>query len=96
MALESCPYGQQITYKSFCSGLGRRVKVRNHSEHRIVRWDRLDELGDNDYWLRFANRDYRPRMCDGCMRQGICDGGCREAAHLCGGDISSPDPCLAQ
>jgi len=72
------------------------VKVCNHSERRLVRWDHIDNLANNDYWLRFVNRDYRPRMCAGCMRQGICDGGCREAAHLCGGDICSPDPCFAQ
>ena len=36
---------------------------------------------------------YSPvRMCAGCEHESICDGGCREAAHVYGGDVSGPDP----
>jgi len=72
------------------------VRVCNHSEQRLCSVFNLDELEHNDYWNLFVTRDYRPQMCAGCKHGAICDGGCREAAHVYGGDVSGPDPCFCQ
>ena len=70
------------------------VRVCNHSEQRLCSVFKLEELESNDYWNLFVKRDYTPAMCIGCEHGNICDGGCREAAHVYGGDVSGPDPCL--
>lgn len=70
------------------------VRVCNHSEQRLCSVFNLEELEDNDYWNLFVRRDYIPTMCVDCEHNDICDGGCREAAHVYGGDVSGPDPCL--
>lgn len=70
------------------------VRTCNHSEHRICHVTAIDGLADDEYWQRFANRDYMPDMCDGCEHIDICDGGCREAAHIYSGSLTSPDPCF--
>lgn len=70
------------------------VRVCNHSEQRLCSVFNLDELASSNYWNLFAKREYQPRMCAGCEHESICDGGCREAAHVYGGDVMGPDPCL--
>ena len=70
------------------------VRVCNHSEQRLCSVFDIDVLEHNAYWNLFAARDYRPKMCAGCAHESICDGGCREAAHVYGGDVTGLDPCL--
>ena len=71
------------------------VKVCNHSPTRLCKWTELDSLEQNDYWQKFASRDYIPAMCKGCRYLGTkCDGGCREAAHVYFGNITDNDPCF--
>lgn len=68
------------------------LKVCNHSPIRICRYDELETLEQNEYWMQFRNRDYLPEMCKECNKKDKCDGGCREAAHVYYGEITSPDP----
>ncbi len=68
------------------------LKVCNHSPVRVCRYDELDTLAQNEYWVRFRNRDYLPEMCKGCDKKDRCDGGCREAAHVYYGSVSDADP----
>lgn len=68
------------------------LKVCNHSPVRVCRYDELNTLSQNEYWVRFRNRDYLPEMCKECNKKDKCDGGCREAAHVYYGEITSPDP----
>lgn len=68
------------------------LKVCNHSPIRICRYDELDTLSKNEYWMQFRNRDYLPEMCKDCDKKDRCDGGCREAAHVYYGEVTSPDP----
>jgi radical SAM protein with 4Fe4S-binding SPASM domain len=71
------------------------VRVCNHSPTRLVHVDQLDELKRHPYWQRFVRKDYLPAHCGGCAQIGACDGGCREAAHIVGGQPDSPDPVIA-
>ena len=68
------------------------LKVCNHSPVRICKYDELDTLTQNEYWVRFRNRDYLPAMCKDCDKTDRCDGGCREAAHVYSGAITDSDP----
>ena len=68
------------------------LKVCNHSPVRVCRYDELDSLAQNEYWVRFRNRDYLPEMCKDCDKKDRCDGGCREAAHVYYGSVSDADP----
>ena len=68
------------------------LKVCNHSPIRICRYDELETLEQNEYWMQFRNRDYLPEMCKDCDKQARCDGGCREAAHVYHGAITDSDP----
>lgn len=68
------------------------LKVCNHSPIRICRYDELDTLSRNEYWIRFRHRDYLPEMCKDCDKKDRCDGGCREAAHVYHGAITDSDP----
>ena len=70
------------------------VRVCNHSPVRLGHFRELEQLKQNPYWQRFAQKDYLPDNCIGCPSSCFCDGGCREAAHICGGSITSKDPCL--
>lgn len=70
------------------------VRVCNHSAQRLCSVFELDGLEHNEYWDLFVRRDYKPKMCAGCRHEAICDGGCREAAHVYGGNVAGPDPCF--
>jgi radical SAM protein with 4Fe4S-binding SPASM domain len=81
--------------KFFVIGPSGFVRVCNHSEKRlehVMNWRRLK---DNDYWKTFTMRNYLPPECGGCGLKLSCDGGCREAAHIAGGKVDSPDPLLS-
>ena len=68
------------------------LKVCNHSPIRICRYDELETLEQNEYWMQFRNRDYLPEMCKDCDKKSKCDGGCREAAHVLYGNTNDNDP----
>lgn len=68
------------------------IKVCNHSPVRICKYDEVEAIEKNEYWLKFKNQDYLPKMCKDCDKKNLCDGGCREAAHVYYGSISDKDP----
>lgn len=68
------------------------LKVCNHSPIRICRYDELETLEQNEYWMQFRNRDYLPETCKDCDKKSKCDGGCREAAHVLYGNTNDNDP----
>ena len=68
------------------------IKVCNHSPKRLCRYDEIENLSTDPYWLSFVNRDYLPEMCRSCDKNDICDGGCREAAHVYAGSVNGKDP----
>jgi radical SAM protein with 4Fe4S-binding SPASM domain len=70
------------------------VRVCNHSENRLVHWQEIDKLIDDSYWKRFTNKEFVPTSCKSCEKSSYCDGGCREAAHIIGGQLESLDPLL--
>jgi radical SAM protein with 4Fe4S-binding SPASM domain len=72
------------------------TRVCNHSPKRLVHFDRIEELKQDPYWKQFTMKDYLPSKCGACSLMGACDGGCREAAHIVGGCIDSPDPVLGE
>jgi len=72
------------------------IKVCNHSPSRVCRWNDIETIEENEYWQRFATRDYIPKSCNGCTHLQICDGGCREAAHVYSGAIDKNDPCMLE
>jgi radical SAM protein with 4Fe4S-binding SPASM domain len=71
------------------------VRVCNHSEHRLLHWRELDSVTEHPYWKRFTEKSFLPPSCLGCEHSFRCDGGCREAAHIVGGELESLDPLLA-
>ena len=79
----------------FVIGPDGYIRVCNHSEVKLVHFRDMDTLPDHPYWQRFVFKDYLPENCSRCPHMGTCDGGCREAAHICGGAVDSPDPLLA-
>ncbi|MBU1108755.1 MAG: radical SAM protein [Candidatus Riflebacteria bacterium] len=68
------------------------VRPCNHSPVNLGHYSALDQAIASDYWQTFKNRDYLPEMCNKCQHMLECDGGCREAAHIVGGALNSPDP----
>ncbi len=72
------------------------TRVCNHSQVRLEHWREIDKLKANPYWQRFTLKDYLPETCYACAMLGECDGGCREAAHIVGGSLCSPDPLLCR
>jgi radical SAM protein with 4Fe4S-binding SPASM domain len=72
------------------------IRACNHSPKRLGYIFDKELITDTDYWNLFANREYQtPDMCVGCADVSRCDCGCREAASICYGSISAPDPCMA-
>lgn len=70
------------------------VRVCNHSPVKLNHFREIDAVAKNPYWQKFVFKNYLPASCVTCSQMGDCDGGCREAAHICGGEIDSPDPLL--
>jgi pyrroloquinoline quinone biosynthesis protein E len=67
------------------------TRVCNHSPIRLVHVDKIADLKTNDYWRRFTQKQYLPPSCMDCDERHDCDGGCREAAHIVGGELTSLD-----
>ena len=78
----------------FVVGPSGYIRVCNHSTKRLEHVSEIEKLKMNPYWRRFTFKDYLPKQCGNCRDSIICDGGCREAAHISGGSIDSPDPLL--
>jgi radical SAM protein with 4Fe4S-binding SPASM domain len=72
------------------------TRVCNHSPVRLNHVDQLEQLKTNAYWKQFIQKDYLPQMCSSCHQNLQCDGGCREAAHILGNHLKSPDPALIE
>jgi len=68
------------------------IRVCNHSEIRLNHISDIENLKFNHYWKAFALKDYLPKECSNCKLITSCDGGCREASHICRGNIFSKDP----
>ncbi len=80
----------------FVVGPAGLVRVCNHSPVDLVHVSEIEKLKTDPYWRRFTQRDYLPKDCGGCALAAECDGGCREAAHVVGGAVDSPDPLMAE
>lgn len=70
------------------------VRVCNHSEVRLAHIDDYPLLKTDPYWTTFTQKRFMPPECGGCRKRFDCDAGCREAAHITGGSVDSPDPML--
>lgn len=80
----------------FVIGPSGFIRVCNHSEHRLVHFENYTQLKENKYWNTFLQKKFMPEECAGCRKRSDCDAGCREAAHITGGSLSSPDPLLRE
>ncbi len=69
-----------------------KVRPCNHSPIRTGDYKNIKTAIKTKYWQRFKKKDFLPEKCLGCYLSLQCDGGCREAAHIVGGKIDSPDP----
>lgn len=72
-----------------------RVRPCNHSPVHLGTWRDLPAAIATPYWQRFKTKQYLPASCRGCGQSIACDAGCREAAHITGGSLDSPDPLIA-
>ena len=71
------------------------IRVCNHSPKRVGHIFNETLITDIDYWRIFAEGTYEtPERCIGCKNSKQCDCGCREAANICYGSLSAPDPCI--
>lgn len=75
----------------FVIGPSGYTRVCNHSPVRLTHIDQISELKTQAYWKRFTQKQYLPPSCMDCDERHDCDGGCREAAHIVGGDLASLD-----
>lgn len=73
-----------------------RVRPCNHSPVHLGTWRDLPAAIATPYWQRFKTKQYLPASCRGCGHAIECDAGCREAAHIMGGSLDSPDPLLME
>jgi len=78
----------------FVIGPSGFVRVCNHSEKRLVHIDDWKDLKDDAYWKTFVMKRYMPGECSDCRLRMSCDAGCREAAHITGGEVFSLDPAV--
>lgn len=80
----------------FVIGPSGYFRVCNHSPVNLNHIDDVNNLKFNSYWQRFTQKQYLPANCNDCRQNIYCDGGCREAAHIIGADICSPDMLLTK
>jgi radical SAM protein with 4Fe4S-binding SPASM domain len=78
----------------FVVGPSGFIRVCNHSETRLAHIDDWETLKHDPYWKSFAMKRYMPDECADCRAKLGCDAGCREAAHITGGEITSLDPAV--
>ena len=75
----------------FVVGPNGWVRVCNHSPIQIAPFDQIASVKTHPYWRTFTQKQYLPKECSGCKHEAGCDGGCREAAHIVRGSVSSLD-----
>jgi radical SAM protein with 4Fe4S-binding SPASM domain len=80
----------------FVVGPEGNIRVCNHSPIRLEHISEIEKVKDNPYWKKFVFKEYLPGVCGACPEMFNCDGGCREAAHIVGGEIDSVDPVLRE
>ena len=68
------------------------VRPCNHSPVKLGSFRNIISAIESDYWQKFKCKDFLPKYCTGCILSMLCDGGCREAAHIVNGRLSSIDP----
>ncbi|MEW6711246.1 MAG: radical SAM protein [Candidatus Riflebacteria bacterium] len=68
------------------------VRPCNHSPVNLGHYRDIEKAIASEYWQKFKTRSYLPQMCQQCPKSLRCDGGCREAAHIVGGELDSADP----
>ncbi|MBN2681046.1 MAG: radical SAM protein [Bacteroidales bacterium] len=68
------------------------IRTCNHSPVKLEHISEIEKLKHNPYWKHFVFREYHPQMCESCTLISNCDGGCREAAHVYRGKLTSNDP----
>jgi len=73
----------------FVVGPSGYIRVCNHSQINLSHYRDIEKLKTNEYWSKFAQKEYLPKKCYACKDLGRCDGGCREEAHIVGGDVDS-------
>jgi radical SAM protein with 4Fe4S-binding SPASM domain len=78
----------------FVIGSDGFARVCNHSTVKLTHFREMDRLQNHPYWRKFTLKEYLPSSCIHCSQIGDCDGGCREAAHICGGTIDAIDPVM--
>ena len=91
---------QMINVGTMCSGgvdffavdPSGNIRPCNHSPVRLGDFRDISSAIKTGYWQKFKCKDFLPKDCSGCMFSLQCDGGCREAAHIVGGNINSNDP----
>jgi len=72
------------------------IRTCNHSPQRVGYIFDDNIITDQEYWNKFVKNKYDlPEMCNGCDQINNCDCGCREAASICYGSLSAPDPCFS-
>lgn len=71
-----------------------RVRPCNHSPVCLGDFRDIKAAIAGRYWQKFKKKDFLPKECAGCTASFECDGGCREAAHIVGGQMDSLDPCF--
>ena len=79
----------------FVVGPEGNIRVCNHSQIRLEHVSEIEKVKDNPYWKKYVFKEYLPIVCGNCPEMLNCDGGCREAAHIVGGEIDSVDPVLS-
>ena len=73
----------------FVVGPSGHIRVCNHSQINLCHYRDMEQLKTNDYWQKFTQKAYLPKKCFSCLDIGQCDGGCREEAHIVGGEVDS-------
>jgi radical SAM protein with 4Fe4S-binding SPASM domain len=73
----------------FVIGPSGFIRVCNHSQVELCHFRDIESLKQNAYWQKFTQKAYLPLQCLPCPESGQCDGGCREEAHIIGGDVAS-------
>jgi len=73
----------------FVVGPSGYIRVCNHSQINLCHYHDIEKLKTDEYWGKFTQKKYLPQKCFSCTQLGRCDGGCREEAHIVGGNIDS-------
>ena len=71
------------------------LRVCNHSPRRVGYIFDKSIITDTNYWGMYSAGELNlPDMCANCELNSRCSCGCREAAAICYGSLTAPDPCV--